>query len=228
METAPFTEPTTEYWQEILPTSEATSAPWQYGYPARLPDSRILKLPIRALNANEAVASLIINQAAIDVTAKLGAFLADVVRPFNPDVIVGLPTLGLSLAPIIAQSLGHKRYVPLGYSCKFWYTDWLSTDVSSITSPSGEKKLYLDPNQVSLIKGKRVMIIDDAVSSGKTLDASWDFLEVVGCEIVGCGVVMKQGSRWQGALGEERAKKVCWVFECPLLRRVEAGWDIRE
>lgn len=142
METAPFTEPTTEYWQEILPTSEATSAPWQYGYPARLPDSRILKLPIRALNANEAVASLIINQyvslsqssqllrfysllliprrvesrhanimtrAAIDVTAKLGAFLADVVRPFNPDVIVGLPTLGLSLAPIIAQSLGHSK-----------------------------------------------------------------------------------------------------------------------
>ncbi|KAG4444065.1 hypothetical protein IFR05_000418 [Cadophora sp. M221] len=228
MANAPFTEPTTEYWQEILPANETTSAPWRYGYPARLPDSRILKLPIRALNTNEAVASLIINQAAIDVTAELGAFLADVVRPFNPDVIVGLPTLGLSLAPIIAQSLGHKRYVPLGYSRKFWYTDSLSTEVSSITSPLGEKKLYLDPNQVSLVKGKRVIIIDDAVSSGKTLNASWDFLEAVGCDIVGCGVVMKQGSIWQATLGEGRAKKVCWVFECPLLRRVEGGWDIRE
>ncbi|KAH7360771.1 phosphoribosyltransferase-like protein [Rhexocercosporidium sp. MPI-PUGE-AT-0058] len=228
MANAPFTEPTTDYWQEILPASEDTSAPWQYGYPARLPDSRILKLPIRALNANEAVASLIINQAAIDVTAQLGAFLADAVRRFNPEVIIGLPTLGLSLAPIIAQGLGHKRYVPLGYSRKFWYTDSLSTDVSSITSPSGEKKLHLDPNQVSLVKGKRAMIIDDAVSSGKTLNASWDFLEEVGGEIVGCGVVMKQGSRWQVVLGEERAGRVCWVFECPLLRRVEGGWDVRE
>ncbi|KAL2074698.1 hypothetical protein VTL71DRAFT_8477 [Oculimacula yallundae] len=228
MSSAHFTEPTTDYWQEVLPANEKTSAPWQFGYPAQLPDSRILKLPIRALSDDEAVASLIINQAAIDVTAQLGAFLADVVSPFAPDVIVGLPTLGLSLAPIIAQSLDHKRYVPLGYSRKFWYTDSLSTEVSSITSPSGEKKLYLDPNQVSLIKGKRVMIIDDAVSSGKTLKASWNFLDAVGCEVIGCGVVMKQGSRWQAVLGEERAGKVVWVFECPLLRRVDGGWDIRE
>ncbi|PVH86950.1 PRTase-like protein [Cadophora sp. DSE1049] len=223
-----FTEPTTQYWQEILPDTETAPAPWKYGYPARLPDQRILKLPIRALNSNEAVASLIINQAALDVTAELGDFLVHQVRPFNPDVIVGLPTLGLSLAPIIAKGLGHKRYVPLGYSRKFWYTDSLSTEVSSITSPSGEKKLYLDPNQVSLLKGKRVMIIDDAVSSGKTLKASWDFLEAVGCEVVGCGVVMSQGARWRAVLGEERAGNVRWVFECPLLKREEGGWDVRE
>lgn len=78
------------------------------------------------------------------------------------------------------------------------------------------------------MNGKKVMIIDDAVSSGKTLNASWDFLESVGCKIAGCGVVMKQGSKWEAALGEERSKKVCWVFECPLLRRVEGGWDIKE
>lgn len=53
------------------------------------------------------------DRAALDVTAELGAFLADVVRPFNPDIIVGLPTLGLSLAPIIARSLGHSQFTPL-------------------------------------------------------------------------------------------------------------------
>ncbi|KAH7418348.1 phosphoribosyltransferase-like protein [Cadophora sp. MPI-SDFR-AT-0126] len=223
-----FTEQTTQYWQEILPDAEAPPAPWKYGFPARLPDQRILKLPIRALNANEAVASLIINQAALDVTAELGNFLVHQVRPFHPDIIVGLPTLGLSVAPIIAKGLGHDRYVPLGYSRKFWYTDTLSTEVSSITSPSGEKKLYLDPNQVSLLKGKRVMIVDDAVSSGKTLKASWDFLEAVGCEVVGCGVVMSQGNRWRSVLGEGRAENVRWVFESPLLKRVEGGWGARE
>ena len=72
------------------------------------------------------------------------------------------------------------------------------------------------------------MIIDDAVSSGKTLKASWDFLEAVECEVVGCGVVMNQGIRWKGVLGKEKAGKVCWVFECPLLKRVEDGWDVRE
>ena len=104
-----FTEPTTEYWQEILPLSRTTPAPWKYGYPARLPDQRSLMLPIRALNSDEAVASLIINQAAIGVTDELGDFLLHQVRPFNPDVIVGLPTLGLSLAPIIAKGLGHSK-----------------------------------------------------------------------------------------------------------------------
>jgi adenine/guanine phosphoribosyltransferase-like PRPP-binding protein len=121
------------------------------------------------------------------------------------------------------------RYIPLGYSQKFWYTDTLSTEVSSITSPSGLKKLYLDPNQLSLAKGKRAIIIDDAVSSGKTLQASWDFLESeeVGCQLLAAGVVMKQGERWRALLGE-RQKKVRWVFECPLLRAVEGGWGARE
>ncbi len=121
------------------------------------------------------------------------------------------------------------RYVPLGYSQKFWYSDNLATEVSSITSPSGRKKLYLDPNQLSLVRGKRAIIIDDAVSSGKTLQASWDFLESeeVGCQVLGVGVVMKQGERWRTLL-EERQDKVRWVFESPLLRAVEGGWDVRE
>ena len=104
-----FTEPTTEYWQEILPETEVAPSPWKFGYPARLPDQRILRLPIRALNADEAVASLIINQAAICVTDELSGFLVNQVRPFNPDIIVGLPTLGLSLAPIITKGLGHSK-----------------------------------------------------------------------------------------------------------------------
>jgi adenine/guanine phosphoribosyltransferase-like PRPP-binding protein len=80
-----------------------------------------------------------------------------------------------------------------------------------------------------LVKGKKVVIIDDAVSSGKTLQASWDFLESeeVGCHVLEAGVVMKQGERWRSLLGE-RQKRVRWVFECPLLRVVEGGWDVRE
>jgi hypothetical protein len=108
MESFHFTEPTTDYWQEILPSDQSSSPPWKYRVPARLPDSRILMLPIRPLDneTNDAVASLLVNQAAIDVVAELSAFLADVVRPFNPEVIIGLPTLGLTLAPLVARHLG--------------------------------------------------------------------------------------------------------------------------
>jgi adenine/guanine phosphoribosyltransferase-like PRPP-binding protein len=114
----------------------------------------------------------------------------------------------------------------LGYSRKFWYTDELSANVSSITSPAA-KKVYLDPHQSPLVKGKKVVIIDDAVSSGRTLKATWDMLEGIGCHIQACGVVMKQGSKWKDVLGSERSAKVVYVLESPLLRAVEGGWNIR-
>lgn len=89
------------------------------------------------------------------------------------------------------------------------------------------KKVYLDPYQLPLVKGKRVVIIDDAVSSGSTLQATWDMLERIGCDIQACGVVMKQGDRWKSILGAGRASKMVYVLESPLLRAVEDGWDVR-
>ena len=71
-----FTEPTTSYWQHIVDAGAVPrpDAPWQFGYPARLPDGRVLMLPIRPL-ANEpthAVASLLLNQASLGVVEVLG------------------------------------------------------------------------------------------------------------------------------------------------------------
>jgi len=115
--TSHFTEPTTSYWQEILQASEISAAPksppYQHGYPAVLPDSRILVLPIRqiASNPKEAVASLILNQAAIDIGIELGGMLADIVKDYEPEIVIGLPTLGLSVASTVAQGLGHSEFL---------------------------------------------------------------------------------------------------------------------
>jgi len=89
------------------------------------------------------------------------------------------------------------------------------------------KKVYLDPHQLPLVKGKKVVIIDDAVSSGTTLKASWDMLERIGCNVQVCGVVMKQGDKWRNVLGKERANKLVHVLASPLLVAVEGGWDLR-
>jgi adenine/guanine phosphoribosyltransferase-like PRPP-binding protein len=74
------------------------------------------------------------------------------------------------------------------------------------------------------------VLIDDAVSSGKTLMSSWEFLESekVGCQIIVAGVLMKQGERWRKSLGDEKSSKVEWVLESPLLNAVDGGWSIRE
>ena len=227
-----YTEPTLAHWQALIEADGPLPAgpPWRHGYPARLRDGRVLVLPIRQLASDPAlaVASLICNQAALEVVDALAAQLAQSLRPLAPQLIIGLPTLGLALAPGVARGLGHTRYAPLGYSRKFWYDEALSAPVSSITSPSLSKRIYLDPNLLPLVAGQRVALVDDAISTGTTALAVWDLIERLGAEVVAYGVAMRQGKRWADLLGPKRAAKVISVFDSPLLRAVPEGWVERE
>src|ERR1700759_489533 len=119
-----FIEPTTGYWQtiEYAVPSERLAPPFKFGYPARLPDGRFLVLPIRRReNRDRAVASFIANHASFEVLETLADLMAAQAALRTPDIVIGLPTLGLALAPLIAKRLGHRKLVPFGTSRKFWY-----------------------------------------------------------------------------------------------------------
>jgi adenine/guanine phosphoribosyltransferase-like PRPP-binding protein len=204
--------PTPEaFWQEILPASEIAEG----GYPARFDDGRILLLPIRRLpDGRRALASLIINQASFAVVDALATDLAQKLSAFAPDVIVGLPTLGLTLASAVAQKLGHSRYVPLGVSAKFWYRDELSVPLTSITSPDQVKRLFVDPRMVPLLEGRRAALIDDVISSGTSILAGIALLEACGVQPVALGAAMLQSDRWRERLAPW---PVVSVLSSPLL-----------
>ena len=135
-----------EFWQSLSPTSGIPAeGPFSDYYPAPLDDEFELRLPIRVLPDGEhALCSLIVNQASFAVVDTLASRLARQLAPFDPEVIVGLPTLGLTLADAVARRLGHPRYIACGTSREFWYEDRLSVPVASVTTPD-EKRLYLDP-----------------------------------------------------------------------------------
>jgi adenine/guanine phosphoribosyltransferase-like PRPP-binding protein len=224
-----FTETTAAYWQEItryVPSRFAAVPPFRFGYPARLPDEGVLVLPLRQLPAgNTAVASLIANQASHEVIAVLADHMTTQARSFRANLLIGLPTLGLAFASLVAARLGHSRYVPLGYSRKFWYDDGLSEPVNSITSPEAGKFLRLDPNLLLLIEGRRVALVDDAISTGATTVAAVQLLQKIGAEVVGVIVAMKQTRRWEPALHVLSASpSIRAVFGCPLFRRGKGGW----
>jgi len=226
-----FIEPTTGYWQELHGgplLGLQDHPPYRLGYPATLPCGRTLVLPLRALpDGRHAVASLIANQAAHAVVEALAAHMAALARPLAPALVVGVPTLGLALAALVAQGLGQARYAPLGYSRKFWYRDDLSEAVSSITSPSPGKRIFLDPNLLPLVRGRRVVLVDDAISTGSTIVAAVALLRRLGAEVAAIVVAMKQTRRWQATLGAADPAlpaKVLGVYGCPLFARVEDGW----
>jgi adenine/guanine phosphoribosyltransferase-like PRPP-binding protein len=218
-----MTEPH-EFWQSLVPAGTYPSAgPFTDGYPATLPDGSQLLLPIRTLpgDGTHGVAGLICNQASFAVLDALIEGMLALVAPIDPDIIVGVPTLGLPLAEGVARRLGHARLVALSTSRKFWYRDDLSEVLASITTPERRKSLYIDPRMLPLLQGRRVVVIDDVVSSGQSLGATLRLLAKVGI------VAMEQGQSWRAALAEIDPSwpgLVRGVFRSPRLRKVEDGW----
>ncbi|MBB4115325.1 adenine/guanine phosphoribosyltransferase-like PRPP-binding protein [Rhizobium sp. BK226] len=217
-----------DFWQEIHPSGTfADDGEFTSFYVAVLEDGRQLRLPIRALaDGDHALASLIVNQASFAVLDALAESLAEKIRPMRIDIVAGLPTLGLTLAAAVAQKLGHSRYVPLGTSRKFWYRDELSVALSSITTPMQQKRLYIDPRMLPLLKGRRVALIDDVISSGTSIVAGINLLTGCGIEPAVIAAAMLQSERWRESLaaaGPQWTTRTVGVFATPILERNEAG-----
>lgn len=217
-----------DFWQRVDPpgTRAATDAVTDV-FPAAFDDGRQLALPVRVLpGGDRAVASLIINQAAFAVVDALATDLAAKLRAAAPDLIVGLPTLGLTLAAAVAARLGHPRYVPLGISRKFWYTDELSVTLSSITSPDVRKQLFLDPRMLPLIAGRRVVLIDDVISSGVSMAAGLQLLARCGCTPVAVAAAMLQSERWREPLAALPEEQIIASLRSPIFHRApDRSWS---
>jgi adenine/guanine phosphoribosyltransferase-like PRPP-binding protein len=231
VESAPFIRPTTGCWRSLSPgwaDGDAPQPPFRYEYPVRLPCGRALALPLRALpGGGAAVASLIANQASFAVNDAISDAMAEAARGLDAELIVGLPTLGFVYAPEVARRLGHPGFAPLGYSRKYWYEDALSEPTASITSPGAGKRLYLDPNLAPELVGRRVVLVDDAVSTGRTVIAALRLLARLDVTPAGVVVAMAQTTRWRAALEEAApgmAARVRAAFGAPLFAPGPDGW----
>lgn len=231
MPAAPLARPPVEphdFWQDLLPAGTEAEGDrtglWRDGWLATLPDRRRLWLPIRPLGDRPgfAVASLIVNQASFAVQDVLAHALAERLAAHVPEVIVGLPTLGLALAERTARLAGHARFVACGTSRKFWYDDALSVPIRSITSPGADKRLYLDPRTLPLLRGRRIALVDDAVSSGRSMRAGLALMAAAGVRPVCLGCAMRQTDDWKTEVDTVQpglSGRTEGVFDSPLLAR---------
>lgn len=209
-----------DVWQHLHSDLRPGVQPDQETWAVDLGERQVL-LPIRVLpEGNRAVCSLILNQASFEVLDALAAIVADQLRPYEPEVIVAVPTLGLPLAEAVARRLGHSRLVPLGYSRKFWYDERLSLPLSSITTPGGGKRIYIDPRMLPLLEGRRVAVVDDVLSSGTSIKAVRELMSLAGVTPVAVGAAMLQGQRWEGVIDTP----ILSAFKTPILEATPQGW----
>ena len=220
------------YRERLIPAAEILhfpDPPYQKAYPCLLPDGDYLELPFLPLppTFETAIAFLCSNQTSFEVEDRLSTYMADCIRDRHPEVVVGMPTLGMVYASSVARKLGHERYVPLGYSRKFWYEEELSVPVCSITSPTIPKTVYIDPKLLERLEGKRVILVEDVVSTGGTLSAELALMEKIGADVVGIVTAVKETNAWVdklGAINPAYPGLVTAPIRCPLFAKVPGGW----
>lgn len=107
------------------------------------------------------------------------------------DVIITAESKGIPLAYEMARQSG-KNYVVARKSVKLYMTDVVSVKVKSITT-ANEQVLHLDGDKAALLKGKRVLIVDDVISTGESLKALESLVEQAGGTIAAEAAVLAEG-----------------------------------
>ena len=93
----------------------------------------------------------------------------------------------------MARKLGEARYVVARKKPKLYMKDMLKCEVSSITT-EGSQCLYLDGEDADLMRGKRVIIVDDVISTGQSLHALEELVKMSGGNIVSKVAVLAEGA----------------------------------
>lgn len=127
------------------------------------------------------------------LTEHCGKMIAKRIAPFNPEIIITAESKGLQLAHVTARELGQEFYAVARKSKKLYMQDGIEVEVKSITT-GDVQKLYLSAHDSNLLKGKRVGIVDDVISTGGSLKGLEALVHKAGGNIVVKATVLAEGA----------------------------------
>lgn len=178
--------------------------------------SQRVDLPVVSLNENLALALLITVDMGVTFVAAAGRELAEVLAPYDVDIVATVATMGIPLALEVTRSLGLDQYIVLHKTPKIHLADAISEPVRSITTDADQRLLF-DRARVGDVAGRRVAIVDDVISTGASTGAALHLLRGVGATIVAIGTLVSEASRWRSALGDD-ASMVRALGSIPVFR----------
>ncbi|MBO4299132.1 MAG: adenine phosphoribosyltransferase [Clostridia bacterium] len=108
------------------------------------------------------------------------------------DVIITAESKGIPLAYEMARQEGVNRYIIARKAPKLYMKNIFSTEVNSITT-ARTQVLCLDGEDAEYMRGKRVLIVDDVISTGESLLAVENLVNKAGGNIVGRMAILAEG-----------------------------------
>lgn len=108
------------------------------------------------------------------------------------DIMVTAEAKSIPLIYEMARQAGRNDYVIARKGVKVYMKDIISTEVNSITT-ANQQHLYIGGDEADKIRGKKVLIVDDVISTGESLKALEALVEEAGGKIVGKAAVLAEG-----------------------------------
>ena len=108
------------------------------------------------------------------------------------DYIITAESKGIPLAYAMARLHGDKKWMLARKGVKLYMRNVVDVPVNSITTAK-EQHLYLDGSDAEMMKGKRILVVDDIISTGESLRALETLVETVGGTVCGRMAILAEG-----------------------------------
>ena len=153
-------------------------------------------LPVRTLKGSDHQIASFVMLGDVELNKGCASLLVekmkekDLLKEF--DYIVTLEAKGITLAHEMAAILGHPRYVVIRKTHKRYMEKPIMVPSSSITS-GGDQTIVMDGLDIQRIRGKRVLLVEDVIATGGSIDAACHLIESAGAEVSVIAAVLLKG-----------------------------------
>lgn len=147
------------------------------------------KLPICKISEELSIAAFVLF-GDVEMTVAAAAHLLKVAPPH--DILVTAEAKGIPLVHEMARQNGENNYIIARKVVKLYMKEVFSVELQSITTQK-KQNLYIDTAEAELMKGKKVLIVDDVISTGESLRAVEKLVKEAGGDIIGKMAVLAEG-----------------------------------
>ena len=162
-------------------------------------------LPICAVNEHLDIAGFIIF-GDVELTKACATELIKKIP--EHDYMITAEAKGIPLIYEMARQMDEKKHFIARKAEKVYMRDVVSVEVQSITTKAVQH-LYLDGFDAEMMKGKRILLVDDVISTGESLHALETLVEKAGGIICGRACILAEGDAAQ-------RKDIIYLEELPL------------